>query len=239
MAWMEDIAKVPEVRMVIGAMKFNKSPIKIEFLEKPKEEKEKQKEEEPKKEEKKKEEKGEKKKKKKEEDDNDDVPKEEEKEPLDLLPPSKFNLNDFKYAFFAAPDRRKFLQEKFYKDVDLEGYAIWHLHYEKLKGECTVLFKTCNLMNGFIQKIESKGRYGFGVHTIVGDEPNLEIKGVWMLRSTEIPKFVKEGTPIEFYKVRKLDITKEGDRKLIEDYWCCDDGSVLEGLKYKDGKYFR
>jgi elongation factor 1-gamma len=34
------------------------------------------------------------------------------------------------------------------------------------------------------------GRYGFGLLGIFGEEPNLEIRGAFMWRSTEIPFFV-------------------------------------------------
>jgi len=35
------------------------------------------------------------------------------------------------------------------------------------------------------------GRYGFGLHGIFGEEPNLEVRGVYMWRGTEIPEFVR------------------------------------------------
>jgi elongation factor 1-gamma len=119
------------------------------------------------------------------------------------------------------------------------GYSIYYLHYEKLASECKVLFETSNLLDGFIQRVDNKGKYGFGVHAIVGEEPNLELKGVWMLRGADIPKFMIDHPTFEFYKKRKLDITKAEDKKLIEDYWCSEEGEMIEGLKYMEGKYFR
>ena len=70
-------------------------------------------------------------------------------------------------------------------------------------------------MNGFIHKEDHKGRYGFAVHCITDDEPNLELKGVWLLRGTKMPKFMKEDPSLEYYKKRQLDCKHE-DRKLIE-----------------------
>jgi hypothetical protein len=34
------------------------------------------------------------------------------------------------------------------------------------------------------------GRYGFGILAIFGEEPKLEMRGVYLFRSTEIPFFV-------------------------------------------------
>lgn len=40
------------------------------------------------------------------------------------------------------------------------------------------------------------GRYGFGIHGIFGEEPNLEIRGVYIFRGKEIPQFV-----LKIYKI--------------------------------------
>jgi len=37
-----------------------------------------------------------------------------------------------------------------FENVDLEGWSFWKIEYEKAKGEGEVLFKTNNLMNGFL-----------------------------------------------------------------------------------------
>jgi elongation factor 1-gamma len=35
------------------------------------------------------------------------------------------------------------------------------------------------------------GRYGFGLHGIFGEEPNLELRGAYLMRGTTVPPFVK------------------------------------------------
>ena len=58
----------------------------------------------------------------------------------------------------------------------------------------------------------------FAVHGVYGDEPNLEIRGVWLWRGTGIPNEMKEVPSFEFHTVDKLDIKKnEKDLKLLEE----------------------
>ncbi len=121
--------------------------------------------------------KSEKKKKEEEADDDDeDKPKKSEKNPLDLLPPSKFNLFDFKTLYVNAVDKKEALKF-FWENFDNEGYSIWFIKYIKAEGEGKVVFLTNNLMNGFLQRLETFRKYAFAVHGVYGEEPSLEIRG--------------------------------------------------------------
>jgi elongation factor 1-gamma len=96
--------------------------------------------------------------KKKNEDDDDDEEEKKKKEvnPLDQLKPSPFNLDDFKREFLAnktAEKRREYIKNVFFKKFDADGWALWLLQYDKIAGECEVLFKTSNLMDGFLTVI--------------------------------------------------------------------------------------
>jgi elongation factor 1-gamma len=79
-------------------------------------------------------------------------PEEEEKKkknPLDLLPETKFNLFDFKTMIVNATDKKeafKFLWDNY----DAEGFSFWEIKYDKAEGEGEKVFMTCNLMNGFL-----------------------------------------------------------------------------------------
>lgn len=117
-----------------------------------------------------------KKEKEEEEDDGEEKPEKKAKNPLDLLPPSKFNLFDFKTLYVNAPDKKEALKF-FWENFDNEGYSIWFIKYIKAEGEGKVLFLTNNLMNGFLQRLETFRKYAFAVHGVYGDEPNLEIRG--------------------------------------------------------------
>jgi elongation factor 1-gamma len=83
---------------------------------------------------------------------------------------------------------KDYAMEEFWKMFDKEGWSLWKLHYEKMEGECEKVYMTKNLVGGFQQRMESFRKYSFGYLGIYGEEPNLEIKGVYMWRSKGIPQ---------------------------------------------------
>lgn len=106
---------------------------------------------------------------------------------MDELPESPFILDDWKREFVNSPDRVKCLAEYFWPKFDAAGWSLWKVHYQKYEGEGEKVYLTSNLKNGFLQRLDHFRKYSFGVHGVYGDEPNLEIQGVWMWRGTEIP----------------------------------------------------
>lgn len=99
---------------------------------------EKKKDEPKKKEEKKKEEPKKKEDKKKKDDDDEEeeeadyLPK-KKVNPLDLLPPTPFKLDDFKRDISNAPDRTVILKE-FWPKYDAAGWSLWKVVYQKYEG---------------------------------------------------------------------------------------------------------
>ena len=178
-AWIEGFIKLPEVVSRIGHVKFCAKVIKPTLIEKKKEEAPKPVAAAPKKpaaptag------------------DDDDEVEKKPAgKNPLDLLPPSKFVLPDFKTFFVNLGDKKSTDGMKtFFETFDSEGYSLWFTHYDKYEGEGVLLYQTSNLMNGFLQRMDDKFRnYCFSMMAILGEEPSLEIEAVWLFRGKTIP----------------------------------------------------
>ena len=84
---------------------------------------------------------------------DDDAPKKKPPNPLDILPPSPFDIDNFKREFLAnkTPEtKRKYLQTTFFEKFDANGWALWYCDYIKAEGEGEVLYKTSNLMGGFL-----------------------------------------------------------------------------------------
>jgi elongation factor 1-gamma len=104
------------------------------------------------------------------------------KDNVESLPESPFNLYDFKTLFVNHPDKKNEGVDTFYKMLDWEGWSFWHFYYQKYTGEGEVLHVTNNLMNGFLNRAEHVNKYTFARHGVFGEEPNLEIKGCWLLR---------------------------------------------------------
>lgn len=158
-------------------------------------------------------------------------------DPLTLLPSSSMDLNEMKFAFVNEPNKETALKN-FWEKFDKGGWSFWHLRYDKAEGEGEVLYRTSNLMNGFLQKNDHFRKWCFGVHGVYGEEPQLEIRGVWMWRGLEIPKQIRETDQFEYYKWRRL--SHEADRRLIEEYWKgIQPGEVVDGFKVQDATYFK
>ena len=165
------------------------------------------------------------------------APKKTEEKPksnVDLLPPTTFNLYDFKTFFVNHADKGGEAVDQWYKDLDWEGWAFWHLHYDKYEGEGEKIHVTNNLLGGFLNRAEHVNKITFARMGVFGEEPNLEIKGVWLMRGKdEIPDGLRKEHPqFEYYKTRKLDPRNNPeDDKLVREYFGGQEEGIIEGLK--------
>lgn len=159
------------------------------------------------------------------------------KDPLEALPPTSMDLNAFKFWFINHEDKNAAFDEFVESRLDREGWSFWDMRYVKYKTEGQVLYKTNNLLDGFIQRAEHFGRYSFGSHMIYGEEPDLNIKGVWMWRGQEIPQQLIDHPQFEYYNTKKLDIDNLEDRAYIKEMWTCkeklNDGTPIQNFKYQ------
>jgi len=178
--------------------------------------------------------------KKKDDEEEEPVEKKEEKNPLDALPPSKFNLFDFKTLYVNAKDKKDALKF-FWENYDPEGYSIYNVLYEKAEGEGAKLFLTSNLMNGFLQRLEHFRKYAFAVHGVYGDEPNLEVRGMWVWRGKGKPKEITDLDSYEYHQWIEMDSNNPDHRKKLEEYWIGlnEDEDVVDGLTARTVKYFK
>jgi elongation factor 1-gamma len=204
-SWFTSLAATEAAVKTYGRTVLCKVPAKAPKVEK---------KEEPKKEEKKEE----KPKKEATGDDDEEKPKKKKANPLDLLPPSTFVLDEFKKEFLNTTEK-KAVMENFWTKFDPSGFSFWSMVYQKLPTEGKIFFKTCNSSSFFLQKLDTFRKYTFAVHGVYGVEGNYDVKGVWMWRGTDIPEEVKEHDNFPYMTIKKLDHTVEADRKLIEEYW--------------------
>ena len=221
--WFQKMADTDEVKKAYGKILLCNQPMKPFVKEEKKEEK--------KKEVKKKEE--------KEEEKKEEPPKEKKKvNPLDLLPPSRLELETFKRAFLNNKDKEDAMN-KFWEIYDPEGYSLWWVEYQNLPTECKILFRTSNSKGMFLQKCDAVRRYAFAVHGVYGVEDDYKIRGLWMFRGTDIPQEMKDNDLYEYITFTKLDINKPEDRQLVHDYWTkLNETDEVEGRKCADVEYF-
>ena len=141
-----------------------------------------------------------------------------EKNPLDLLSPTKFNLEDFKRSFLNNKNKEEAMK-KFWEEFDPEGYSLWWLEYQNLPEEGKVLYRTSNAKSFFLQKLDNFRRYCFAVIGVYGTEGNYKIRGVWMWRGKDIPKEIKENDYYDYLTIKELDPKNKDDVELVNDYW--------------------
>jgi len=207
-----------------------------------KEKEQKPKKEAPKKEEKK-EEKKEAPKKKKDEDEEEEADefadeKPKGKNPLDLLPPSPFIMDEWKRMYSNEDDTRGVACKWFWEKFDKEGYSLWIGNY-KYNEELQKIFMTCNFVNGYIQRLDRLRKYGFGSFVIFGDEGKMEIACAFLVRGQELPPEMTEAEDTELYAWRKVDSADAASRELIDDFWAWSGSFGGRALPFNQGKIFK
>ena len=158
--------------------------------------------------------------------------------PLELLPPSKFNLDEFKRSFLNNKNKAEAIT-KFWEEFDPEGYSFWWLEYQNPPEEGKILFRTSNAKNFFLQKLDSFRKYCFAVHGVYGVEGDYKIRGVWMWRGKDIPKEIQESDYYDYMTIRNLDFNSKEDKDLINDYWTkLNETDKVQGRFAADCSYF-
>jgi glutathione S-transferase len=207
-AYIENFATTTEFKRYYGRPRYCQFPFHVPKAEAPK------KEEKPaaKKEDKPKEEKPKAAKK----DDEDEYAEPKPKDPV--FPETKLDLMNFK-TFFVNEKDMDVAMNKFWEEFKDGEWSLWHLKYLKYPGECEVVYRTNNLLRTFMSRLEHVKKWIFGTQFVLGDEPKLEIEGVWLMRGPEIMDPIKEIDVFDTYKWDKLDSKNEQHRALIKDFW--------------------
>jgi elongation factor 1-gamma len=164
-----------------------------------------------------------------EEDEFEEKPK--GKNPLDLLPPSSFNLDTWK-RFYSNNKIRPDALDYFWKNFDKQGFSIYNVEY-KYNRELTKLFMTANLIGGFFQRLEAARKYAFGSVCVVGEDNNNQISGYFVFRGPGIPKEVSESPDFDSYVWTRVDPDNTEARKEFDMYLAKDCPGFAEGKIFK------
>ena len=157
------------------------------------------------------------------------------KNPLDLLPPTNFNLEDWK-RFYSNNDTVPTAIDYFWKNFDREGYSIWWVNY-RYNDELAKIFMTCNLVTGLFGRMDHMRKYTFGSFLIFGEDDKNEISGSLIFRGQEIPPEIKAVGDYGSYEWTRMNLDDEKEVKLFNDYlaWEGDFG----GKVVNQGKTFK
>ena len=170
-------------------------------------------------------------------DDEDDEPKAapKPKNPLDDLPKSSFNLDEWKRTYSNEDTREKALPW-FFEHFDHDGYSIVKLDY-KYNDELQAVFQSNNLIGGFFARLEASRKYTMGTLGVFGENNNNLISGVMICRGKD-PKTVLEVAPdVDSYAITPLDISKPEDKKFFEDMMAWE--ATIDGKAFADGKIMK
>lgn len=178
--------------------------------------------------------------KKKEAEDEDEeplVPAEPKvKNPLDDLPKSNFNLEDWKRAYSNMDTRGPGgALEWFYEKFDPEGFSVWRVDF-KYPEELTQVFMSSNQIGGFFNRLEGSRKYLFGSVGVLGSANDSLISGVFILRGQDHKAVVDCAPDWESYAFEKLDIAGTG-KEFFEAALAWD--LAIDGKKWADGKAFK
>ena len=179
-------------------------------------------------------------KKEEEEEEEEDAPVEEkpkEKNPLDLLPKSNFNLEDWKRAYSNKDTRGAGgALEWFYENFDKDGFSVWRVDF-KYNEELTQVFMSSNQIGGFFNRLEASRKYLFGSVGVLGENNASIISGTLILRGQDVKPVVDVAPDWESYEYKKLDLSNEEDKKFFEAALAWD--LEIDGKAWKDGKNFK
>lgn len=172
------------------------------------------------------------------EEEEEPAPKPKAKNPLDLLPPSKMILDEWKRLYSNTKTNfREVAIKGFWDMYDPEGYSLWFCEY-KYNDENTVSFVTLNKVGGFLQRMDLARKYAFGKMLVIGDNPPYKVKGLWLFRGQEIPQFViDECYDMELYEWKKVDVNDEVQKELVNAM--IEDQEPFEGEALLDAKCFK
>jgi len=161
-----------------------------------------------------------------------------ENNPLDALPPSKFDLEKFKKEFLANTNKNEEM-EKFWKELDSEGYSLWHIEYNNEPDECISLFRTVVMKGDILYQLQYFKKYSFGVLGVYGSDGDYKITGCMLWRGQEIPDEVKEISCYNKLKIRKLNVAEKPDQELVNNYWTkIDEKEKVYDRQAIDTRYF-
>ncbi len=159
--------------------------------------------------------------------------------PLDKLPPSTLQLDEWKRQYSNSGDDYFKSMDWFWPNFDASGYSLWLQEFQH-NEECVQDFIVSNKIEGYIQRTSEIQKYAFGVLQILdskAEKGHYTVNGVWLIRGPDISPMLDCNPEAVVYTWTKLDHTDEATRKRIANYWCGETG--IDGLDSVDAKVFK
>ncbi|KAG8931975.1 hypothetical protein FRC01_000499 [Tulasnella sp. 417] len=159
------------------------------------------------------------------------------KNPLDDLPKSNFNLEQWKREYSNRDTRGAGGSlEWFYQNFDKEGFSLWKCKF-KYNEELTLTFMSSNQIGGFFNRLEASRKYLFGSMGVLGEANNSVIAGCFICRGPEYKPVIDVAPDWESYDFEPINLENEADKAYFEAALAWD--LEMDGKKWTDGKNFK
>jgi len=158
-------------------------------------------------------------------------------DPFAAFPKGTFDMDAFKRSYSNEDTLTKaipFLWQNF----DPEHYSIWFCEY-KYPQELTLVFMSCNLINGMYQRLEKLKKNAFASVCLFGKDNESTISGVWIWRGHELVFPLSPDWQIDYesYTWTKLDASTDATKKLVKEYLAWE--GDFDGKKFNQRKIFK
>ena len=100
-------------------------------------------------------------------------------------PHSDFNLDGFKRLYSNSKDIAGEVMPWLWENMDREGWSLWKAQYDYI-DDLKKIFMASNLVSGMFQRLDKFRKHGFSSVLILGEDDNVCIEGVWLMRGQEL-----------------------------------------------------
>lgn len=133
-----------------------------------------------------------------------------QKDPFEKFPKGNFNMDDFKRFYSNNPESKSI--PYFWEKFDKENFSIWYCEY-KYADELTMVFMSCNLISGMMQRLDKMRKNAFGSMLLFGEDNNSTISGIWVWRGHELA-FTVSSNPLSHPKTKRQKNILSVERRL-------------------------
>jgi elongation factor 1-gamma len=159
------------------------------------------------------------------------------KDPWAELEKGTFNMDEFKRTY-SNEDTEKVAIPYFWDKLDKKNYSIWQCEY-KYPQDLKMVFMSCNLMGGFMQRLDSMRKQAFASLILFGENNKSTIGGIFIWRGQGLAFELSPDWAVDYesYTWTKLDADAPSTVKTVNEYlmWEGDFG----GRKFNQGKIFK
>ncbi|XP_014665057.1 PREDICTED: elongation factor 1-gamma-like [Priapulus caudatus] len=158
------------------------------------------------------------------------------KDPFAACPKSSFVYDEFKRMYSNNETSESI--PWFWEHFDKEANSIWYGEY-KYPEDLTMIYMSCNLINGMFQRLEKMRKGAFGSVVLFGEDKKSTIAAVWVWQGQDLAFTLSPDwqSDYESYTWKKLDADSPETKKMVDEYFAWE--GDFDGKKFNQGKIFK